>query len=601
LAVLLKRWLSHTSFSQVHLILVSGRGKPIDQSSQDLDNSTQFTGELVKVFAKLTLEYTKIDIYLIHSETNLFRYDENILFVKRELLPVIHNMRRQIVAQKKDKWRDFMHITLSFADGSSARISAINQSLKIYQPAYMHFWSLKSFWREQKLYDDDVEFHTYEEIATEPAMRLKDLTDAYVIKAVDEIERFHQEFEAVAASKDNDLRSFWLRKTMKAVLAVLIVEKPNGEIVAYRGTNLEVSLPTGSLCAERNAIGTAFASDMSLKREDIKLVAVYSAAYEEKQKKVKDESSPLPNDLNNPSITTSVSAPATSDSLNSSITINSSNANQMVVIKERAVSEGEAALSSPSTRGTLRQVSTNTARTRAILQINDPVTSSSTTTSLSASSPNYSGTANITFNINDGIPTSPMAKRLFSQTHSSPGSLIPPTASIGSSSSSNSVRPPLAPTTSSVSVGLNVAAPATEPRKKRKVVPFSSPIELNSSSLNGSSSNLAALNVSVANGSTAGEDPTPPPQVMSFCSSSADDAAVTMLTDSLLDIKPCEHHQRLATMETIETGVNDLNPLKPCGTCTSWLKKIVKCNPDFRVVTFTDARRQGIYVEYVQE
>lgn len=570
----------------MHLILVSGRGKPIDQSSQDLDNSTQFTGELVKVFAKLTLEYTKIDIYLIHSETNLFRYDENILFVKRELLPVIHNMRRQIVAQKKDKWRDFMHITLSFADGSSARISAINQSLKIYQyavdfrfsfvdgclftnicvylcilvvfvcrPAYMHFWSLKSFWREQKLYDDDVEFHTYEEIATEPAMRLKDLTDAYVIKAVDEIERFHLEFEAVAASKDNDLRSFWLRKTMKAVLAVLIVEKPNGEIVAYRGTNLEVSLPTGSLCAERNAIGTAFASDMSLKREDIKLVAVYSAAYEEKQKKVKDESSPLPNDLNNPSITTSVSAPATSDSLNSSITINSSNGNQMVVIKERAVSEGEAALSSPSTRGTLRQVSTNTARTRAILQINDPVTSSSTTTSLSASSPNYSGTTNITFNINDGIPTSPMAKRLFSQTHSSPGGLIPPTASINSCSSSNSVRPPLAPTTSSISVGLNVAAPVTEPRKKRKVVPFSSPIELNSSSLNGSSSNLAALNVSVANGSTAGEDPTPPPQVMSFCSSSADDAAVTMLTDSLLDIKPCEHHQRLATMETIETGV----------------------------------------------
>jgi hypothetical protein len=40
---------------------------------------------------------------------------------------------------------------------------------------------------------------------------------------------------------------------------------------------------------------------------------------------------------------------------------------------------------------------------------------------------------------------------------------------------------------------------------------------------------------------------------------------------------------------------------QPCGTCTSWLQKIVKCNPDFRVVTFTDARRQGIYVEYIQE
>jgi hypothetical protein len=37
---------------------------------------------------------------------------------------------------------------------------------------------------------------------------------------------------------------------------------------------MEVSMPTGSLCAERNVIGTALADNPSLKRQDLKLIAV---------------------------------------------------------------------------------------------------------------------------------------------------------------------------------------------------------------------------------------------------------------------------------------------------------------------------------------
>lgn len=37
-------------------------------------------------------------------------------------------------------------------------------------------------------------------------------------------------------------------------------------------------MPTGSLCAERNVIGTALSADITLRREDIKIVAVYSAS-----------------------------------------------------------------------------------------------------------------------------------------------------------------------------------------------------------------------------------------------------------------------------------------------------------------------------------
>jgi hypothetical protein len=38
-------------------------------------------------------------------------------------------------------------------------------------------------------------------------------------------------------------------------------------------------MPTGSLCAERNAIGSALAADLGLKRRDLKLVAVLSLSF----------------------------------------------------------------------------------------------------------------------------------------------------------------------------------------------------------------------------------------------------------------------------------------------------------------------------------
>lgn len=40
----------------------------------------------------------------------------------------------------------------------------------------------------------------------------------------------------------------------------------------------------------------------------------------------------------------------------------------------------------------------------------------------------------------------------------------------------------------------------------------------------------------------------------------------------------------------------DVNPLKPCGACTEWLKKISEVNPSLRIITFTDLSMQGMYV-----
>ena len=93
-----------------------------------------------------------------------------------------------------------------------------------------------------------------------------------------ELIRFKEEFYAIQEDKtiETDLSSFWLRKTKKPVLAVLLVQKPGQRPKLYRGTNMEVSMPTGSLCAERNVIGSALADDLSLRRQDLKVIVVYS-------------------------------------------------------------------------------------------------------------------------------------------------------------------------------------------------------------------------------------------------------------------------------------------------------------------------------------
>ena len=173
-------------------------------------------------------------------------------------------------------WRQSVSVTYSFADGSAARSHAIQAALRPYRPTYFHFWQLKTFWHESKITDEDIEVHSFEEMETVPAMAV-DQTPDTVMMAVNEMKAYRKDFlETLKGGGRSDLKAFWLRKTGKPVLAVLLVQKPGGKYVLYRGTNMEVSMPTGSLCAERNVIGTALANDPGLKREDLLLVAVLS-------------------------------------------------------------------------------------------------------------------------------------------------------------------------------------------------------------------------------------------------------------------------------------------------------------------------------------
>lgn len=48
-----------------------------------------------------------------------------------------------------------------------------------------------------------------------------------------------------------------------------------------------------------------------------------------------------------------------------------------------------------------------------------------------------------------------------------------------------------------------------------------------------------------------------------------------------------------------DTLYSDMNPLKPCGACNEWLKKIAEVNPCFSVITFTDELCEGVYVQEI--
>ena len=300
LATLLPRWYHQMTLKYGNstrdvkkvLMLVSGVGTPRNWTHSITGNSTEACGQLMEKFVPLL--YPDVTIVLIHSQTNLFRYDENIIFAKEELVPQIDAYRDAhaknlpypdevdgatlTFAGDEDTpfssdWKKSFHVTMSFADGTPARTHAIQISLRPYRPDFLHFWQLQSFWHDTKIVDDDIEMHSFEDMETIPAMEASAVADEETKSVIAEMNAFRNEFLELLDGR-NDVCQFWLRKTKKPVLAVLLVRSPNKPAIMYRGTNMEVSMPTGSLCAERNVIGTALASNPGLKREDLRMVAV---------------------------------------------------------------------------------------------------------------------------------------------------------------------------------------------------------------------------------------------------------------------------------------------------------------------------------------
>mmetsp|Transcript_87303 Transcript_87303/g.242143 ORF Transcript_87303/g.242143 Transcript_87303/m.242143 type:complete len:399 (+) Transcript_87303:89-1285(+) len=86
-------------------------------------------------------------------------------------------------------------------------------------------------------------------------------------RALEELRRYFLDWFATPQD------GFWHRKSGKPVLSVVVCRRKEGTLAVYRGMNTEVSLPAGSLCAERAAIARA-ASDFQQAEEVVAIATV---------------------------------------------------------------------------------------------------------------------------------------------------------------------------------------------------------------------------------------------------------------------------------------------------------------------------------------
>nr|CCA18497.1 conserved hypothetical protein [Albugo laibachii Nc14] len=290
IAFLLIKWLQvlqdfKSDHSKQLVYLISGAGIPHNVEHPIQGNSTEGTGRLIALFIRHV--HPEMQIIQVHSGSNIFRYDDNVLFMTRELRPQIEAHREKLVEKCGEDWKAYFHITIAYTDGPPARLSALNASLRIYQPSYLHIWQVKRFWHEQKVCMEDIDFHSFEKIEATASVAFAE-AEPMVQLVVQEMCVFRDQF--LKAQGEGEVESFWLRKSRKPVLAVLLVEKHEEDgsvrLLVHRGMNCEVSMPTGSLCAERNAIGSALAQDPTLCRRSLKMIAVLGVNLQENRASV---------------------------------------------------------------------------------------------------------------------------------------------------------------------------------------------------------------------------------------------------------------------------------------------------------------------------
>lgn len=339
-------------------------------------------------------------------------------------------------------------------------------------------------------------------------------------QVIEEMDKFRKDFYTILTDPkaEHDLANFWLRKTKKPVLSVLLVEK-KGIVKLYRGTNMEVSMPTGSLCAERNVIGSALADDPTLMRQDIKVIAVYSVNMS----------------ASNASQSANAASEETRGQRSDSLPQEPLGALEAIV---------ENVVASPSTRCYPCKDEGSPEPPLSIAIISEDAHATSSAPSY-AKSP-LTGQKRKIFRM-----TSTTIKDVEAEETSQEMAVVPPSIDMTSPGKSGSVLRSAKKKTDEVSSADVGGIKSKKGRKKS--IPFSSPLGLQSTAATSLDKESALIN----------------------------------------SIVP--------TMTTVYVEENDMNPLKPCGACNEWLKKIAEVNPHMKVITFTDANCTGIYIEHIND
>ncbi|MDP3277908.1 MAG: hypothetical protein Q8Q09_22175 [Deltaproteobacteria bacterium] len=286
LAPVLAAQRSHADRAQRSLVLVS-TGPTRDVPDRGSTTRT-VAAAIVELLRRSSLG-EGLEVQHIHHETNSPHHYEDLPVLVRNVNTVLASLRRRVVESHPHQWKRHWNVALSLSTGPTAVIAALAQGTGEFQPQLIHVADARR-WPEGpeatplafeavRLDSDVVRQHP-------PSDRATFAANPAVSLACEEMLCWQREFVAArptrpaeALESDDDAEPyFWFRKGAQEVLAVLVVHDPAspGKLRTFRGVNLEVSLPTGSLCAERNAIGSAFAAFPTLERRHIAAVAVLS-------------------------------------------------------------------------------------------------------------------------------------------------------------------------------------------------------------------------------------------------------------------------------------------------------------------------------------
>ena len=256
---------------ELHSILLT------KEEISDKGRSTKYIAELLSMAGRVFAHTVQTSI-LTHESHSDFSFPSEARFFRQQLSPLLRSLRQKVVAhyaatESPEDWVTHFHIQLSLNSGTTPVIISVLNALKeeaskLYLVKEAKQWPGPTAFRAE-----EIEKQSFIQI---PAIAVSEITEATQKKAIAEMIAWKDDFTTAKPErekKDEPAKSFFFRKGKQEVLATVVYEK-EGELQVQRGVNLEVSLPTGSLCAERNAIGSILVNYPNLKRHEIKSVAV---------------------------------------------------------------------------------------------------------------------------------------------------------------------------------------------------------------------------------------------------------------------------------------------------------------------------------------
>mgnify|MGYP002619632559 CR=1 FL=1 len=265
---------------ELHCLLLSaGAVRPV----QTRGHSTERVAAVMATW--LGAAHPDIHVTLHHRDTE----DP---FVFSDAPPFIDTIDRDIRAKRAplvrhygDGWANHFRVAISANTGTLASIVAVKEGLRGHRPELVHLpdasrWPIDPEGGGLRL--SRALTLNPDHLAQQPPRSAGDLEDDVERFTVEAMAQWRDVFcerrplRAGDASSTDKEYQFWFRKGQKEVLALLVTRAADGGLIPHRAVNLEVSLPTGTLCAERNAIGSALAAQPDLRRQDIVAVAVLS-------------------------------------------------------------------------------------------------------------------------------------------------------------------------------------------------------------------------------------------------------------------------------------------------------------------------------------